>query len=498
MLKKVLRFQFLRTVLVSMACVAFGLGVVLARERPLHTVLWLWAVLPPALLFFRRRTLPALLLLLLLFGGLGWWRGSGVMRQMAVYQEFSKRKVVVVGTATIDGVYGKNSQLTFSLDHARMVQPARVPLPGALNVGGFGVPAVFRGDQVQVSGELYPTRGNAQASVNYAQLAVLHHDSSWLNSFRRKFAASMYSALPEPQASFGLGLLIGQRNTLPDDVTQTLLVVGLTHVIAVSGYNLTIIVNAARRLLGERSKFQMAAACIALILVFILITGNSPSIVRAGIISTLSLLAWYYGRQIPPATLLLTAGAISIAANPLYAWGNVSWYLSFLAFFGVVVLGPLVTGKLYHGREPPLVVQIIIESLCAEALTTPYILYIFGQMSLVSLPANVFVVAFVPLGMLLCLVAGLAGMLLPALAGWLAWPAKLLLTYMLDASALLGRTPHAFVQNIGFPVTMLLLAYAVVACIIFALKHAARSKYAIITEKKEGERVERAFQVVDN
>lgn len=462
------------------------------------SALWLWLVLPVALFAVRRRGLPALLMLLILFGGLGWWRGSGMARQLAVYQEFSKRKVVVVGTATLDGVYGKNSQLVFTLDHARMVSPVQGPLPGALNVAGFGAPAVFRGDVVQVGGALYPTRGNAQASISYGDIAVLRHGASWLDSFRRRFAAGMYSALPEPQASFGLGLLIGQRNTLPDDVTHTLLVVGLTHVIAVSGYNLTIIVNAARKLLGGRSKFQMAAACITLILVFVLITGNSPSIVRAAIISVLSLLAWYYGRQVPPLALLLVAGAVSVAANPLYAWGNVSWYLSFLAFFGVLVLGPLVTSKLCHGREPPLVMQIVIESLCAEAMTVPYILYIFGQMSLVSLPANVLVVALVPLGMLLCVVAGVAGMLAPALAGWLAWPAKLLLTYMLDASALLGRTPHAFVENIGFPLGMLVLAYAVVAALILALKRAARSKYAIITGKIEGERVERAFQVVDN
>jgi competence protein ComEC len=486
-LGRIIRFEVSRIVLVCICCVAFCLGVVLARYRLLGSALWLWLLLPPTLPSLRRRSVPALLLLLLLFGGLGWWRGSGMMRQLVVYQEFSKQEVVVAATASTDGVYGKNSQLTFTVDHARIVSPVQAPLPGGLNIAGFGVPAVFRGDRVQVSGELYPTRGNSQASISYGDIVVMEHNPPWLDVFRRKFAAGMLSALPEPQASFGLGLLIGQRNTLPADVTQTLLVVGLTHVIAVSGYNLTIIVNAARRLLAERSKFQMLAACITLIVVFVLITGNSPSIVRAAIISVLSLLAWYYGRQIQPVPLLLTAGAISVAANPLYMWGNVSWYLSFLAFFGVLVLGPLVTNKLYHGREPPLVMQIVIESICAEAMTIPYILYIFGQMSLVSLPANVLVVAFVPLGMLLCLIAGLAGMFLPVLAGWCAWPAKFLLTYMLDAAQLLSRTPHAFVEGVGFSLAMLSVSYAVVVGLIVILKRATRTKYAIITEKIEGE-----------
>jgi competence protein ComEC len=234
-------------------------------------------------------------------------------------------------------------------------------------------------------------------------------------------------------------------------------------------------VNAARRLLANRSKFQMAALCFVLIALFLVITGSSPSIVRASIISVLSLLAWYYGRAIPPVTLLLTAGAISVAANPLYIWGNVSWYLSFLAFFGVIVLGPLVTRRLYRGREPPLVMQIVIESLCAEALTLPYVLAIFGQMSLVGLPANVLVVAFVPLAMLLCLIAGLAGMFIPALAGWLAWPAQLVLTYMLDTANLLSRIPHSFVEGIGFSAACVALSYTAVG-IVIAVLHAREQR----------------------
>jgi competence protein ComEC len=486
-LGKFLYYRFPRTLLVCLASMAFCAGLIVAQHARLTSWVWLWVLGMMVALTIWRRTLPALLLLLLLFGGLGCQRGSVVQRQLQVYPAYAKRKVIIVAQANIDAVYGKNSQLTFTADHARLVGPVNASLPGQITISGFGVPMVFRGDTVQVNGSLYPTRGNSQASVSYADIAVLHHGSSWLDSFRRRFAAGMYSALPEPAASFGLGLLIGQRNTLPDDVTQTLLVVGLTHVIAVSGYNLTIVVHAVRRLLGERSKFQITALCLALMLIFVLITGSSPSIVRAAIISVLSLLAWYYGRALQPLPLLLVAGAVSVAANPLYIWGNVSWYLSFLAFFGVLVIGPLVTAKLYHGREPPVVVQIVIESIAAEAMTVPYILYIFGQMSLVSLPANVLVVALVPLAMLLCLIAGLAGMLVPAVAGWVAWPAVLLLTYMLDAAQLLSRVPHAFVTNVGFPLLLLCMAYASVLLFIVALKRAQRAKYAIITEKIEGE-----------
>jgi competence protein ComEC len=404
-------------------------------------------------------------------------------RQLHIYTEYEKQAVVFIGTATDDGIYGKQYQTTFGLDHIRIVSPQQIDVPGRITVSGFGANAVYRGDMIQISGKLRLTRGTNQAAVSFAQLRVIGRNMSPIDTFRRKFAAGMQSALPEPAASFGMGILIGQRSTLPPEVTESLLVVGLTHIIAVSGYNLTIIVEAARRLFEKRSKYQMTVTCAALILVFILITGNSPSIVRASIISMLSITAWYFGRTINALVLLLSAAAITVIANPLYLWGNVSWYLSFLAFFGVVVLGPLITWKLYKSKKPGLIMQVLLESICAEIMTLPYILYIFGQMSNVSLLANVLVVALVPLAMLLCLVAGLAGMLLPVMAGWFAWPARLLLTYMLDAANLLSRVPHAFAEGVGFSFVQLLGWYMVVGMWIAIVHYKKEREYGTITEK---------------
>jgi competence protein ComEC len=220
----------------------------------------------------------------------------------------------------------------------------------------------------------------------------------------------------------------------------------------------------------------------------LLITGSSPSIVRASIISLLSIGAWYFGRSIKPLVLLLSAAAITVLANPMYLWGNVSWYLSFLAFFGVIVLAPLVIKRLFGDRQPKLVTLIIIESLCAEIMTLPYVLFIFGQLSLVSLLANVLVATLVPVAMLVGLVAGLAGMLLPWIAGWFAWPAKLLLGYMLDMAGLLSRIPYAFLKNIGFSFYLLCVTYGLLAFMAAVLHSKNHSKHAIITGKKQGAR----------
>lgn len=474
-----------RWVLIVVCCVAVFGGTMLARKTSLPDARWLWLIVPCVMFSLRRHNIISVLLLALLLFGIGWWRGSVYVERLAVHESFHHQKVTLVGRATEDAVYGQWYQLEFGLSNVEVAVSARTPLIGNVLVRGFGEAAVYRGDVVKVEGKLFPTRGNNLASVSFAELTVLERDASWINKLRREFAAGMQSALPEPVASFGLGLLIGQRSTLPESTEEQLRHVGLTHIIAVSGYNLTIIVLACRRLLAKRSKFQATAVCLALIGLFLLITGSSPPIVRASIISLLAIGTWYYGRQIKPLALILLAAAVTVIANPLYLWGNVSWYLSFLAFFGVLVLAPLITKRIFGDKEPKVLISILIETVCASLLVIPYILYIFGEMSLVSLPANLLVIPFIPLAMVLALGAGLGGMLLPAFAGWLAWPAKMLMTYMLDIANLLARIPHAFVQHIGFSLAAMLASYTMIGFICLILWSKTRLKRATITDRIE-------------
>jgi competence protein ComEC len=295
----------------------------------------------------------------------------------------------------------------------------------------------------------------------------------------------MESALPEPLGSFGMGLLIGQKANLPDTIYTELLMVGLVHIIAVSGYNLTIILRATEGLLTKHSKRLSTLLALGLIGIFLLFAGGSASIVRAAVVSVLAIFAAYYGRKVKPLVLLFLAAAITAWANPYYVWTDVSWYLSFLAFFGVMVVAPLVLLRLPKRAQNSLIITVAVESFCAELMTLPYVLHIFGQMSFVALIANVLVVAFVPLAMLLCMFAGLAGMLVPALAGWIAFPARLLLTYMLDIAAMLSRIPHVFVQNLALSLVSLAALYGLAGMVILTLHNKTKHlKPATITDRE--------------
>lgn len=474
--------RYNRTTILMVGCTAFLLGLVLAR-RHIAVSGWIAAFgVVSAAVALRRRTLLAAGVVVA--GGLllGAWRGGVYLNELQPYQALAHQKVVFTATANVDAVYGASSQLSFVVRDVQFVDPQSVRVPGTVKVSGFGATMVYRGDRLRVSGKLYPTRGASQATVSFAQVAKIGGASSVVDAARRKFTAGMQSALPEPLASFGLGLLVGQRNTLPAALTQALLMVGLTHIIAVSGYNLTILLNAARRLLGGHSKVLSTVLALALIAGFLLIAGTSASIVRAAVISVLTLVAWYYGRTVRPLLLVLLAAAGTTYANPVYLWADISWYLSFLAFLGILVVGPAITHKVFGEKQPALLLQIVFESLCAELMTLPLVLYIFGQVSLVSLLANMLVVALIPLAMLLSLIAGLAGMLAGNVAGWLSWPAQVLLTYMLDIVTMLSHVPHVFQQNRYISVVEMAAWYMALAACLAVLHWKRRRESAAILQ----------------
>lgn len=469
-----------RTTLLIIGMTAFLAGLGLARTRLQLDASWVWLSAILLIVAVWRKHFSVILLTAVFGLTLGWWRGSGYMQRLAGYGPLNKRAVIITGRADTDGIYD-GSQLSFDLTNITVHDPEEINLVGKIGVKGFGEAAIYRGDIVQAEGKLYPTRGSKQATIGFAQIKVLQRSTSKLEKVRRDFLAGMYSALPEPLASFGLGLLIGQRSTIPEAVNKQLSTVGLTHVVAVSGYNLTIIMGGVYIFLKKRSKYQTTILSALLVGLFLLFTGFSPSIVRAAIVSLLGLAAAYYGHHFRPMVVLLLAAVLTAGWYPIYLWSDIGWYLSFLAFFGVLIVAPLVIKRIYKkGKQPRGLTNIFIETLCAQLMTLPLIMYIFGQISIVSLPANLLVVPLVPLAMATSFAAALGGMIAPFVAGWFAWPAKILMTYMLDVVSLLARVPHALAQR-TINVQQILMIYSLILVMALVLWRKTISKNGIVT-----------------
>lgn len=206
--------------------------------------------------------------------------------------------------------------------------------------------------------------------------------------------------------------------------------VGLTHIVVASGYNLTILVRFARRIFVRVSKYLAALTAGTMIGAFVLITGFSPSMSRAGLVAGLSLLAWYYGRRFHPLVLLSFTAAVTLLINPTFGWNDLGWQLSFLAFAGVMILAPLLQAYFFGSKKPSTLRQIMGETVAAQIATFPILLLAFGTFSNVAVVANLLVLPLVPLAMLLVFASGVLAVIFPAIAFLIATPAQWLLGYM--------------------------------------------------------------------
>ncbi len=460
--------HYKRTTRMIIFCAAVLLGLALARKVPPIPFWYVWLMAGIVLLNFRHSRITAVYLVFVFGLSVGWWRGGVYMAHVRFLTQLSREKVVVSGMALSDSTYNEKSQTSFMMGALRLIQPEGKPIIGKVEVSGYGEAMIYRGDHVTVSGKFYPARGSVVAYLSYANIDVTGRSKSFVYDITRRFGAGLQNTLPEPLASFAMGILVGQRNTLPKDITTMLSAVGLSHIIAVSGYNMTILIRSGRKLFGKRSKFLIFLGSQTLIVGFLLATGMSASIVRAAIISTLSLGAWYYGRTIKPLLIILLAAAMTALWNPLYIWSDIGWYLSFLAFFGVMILGPQVQRRLFKERPRGLIGEMMSETLAAQIMTLPIVLYIFKTTSLMAVPANVLIVPLIPLAMLLSFFAGLAGMFIAPLAGWVAWPARILLTYLIDMATMFSRVPRMKLM-VSLSVFGVAVLYAVLVLVLVIL-----------------------------
>jgi len=317
--------------------------------------------------------------------------------------------------------------------------------PGFVYVSIRGSPEAKRGDIITVTGQAKPGFGNFPISISATKLdsVVRPIPGDVGRVVRDWFADKVRLLIDEPQASLGIGFLTGQKSALPEDLSEALKIAGLTHIVVASGYNLTILVRLARRLFLKVSKFLSAVSSGVMITIFMAITGLSPSMTRAGLVSGISLMAWYYGHRLHPFILLPFAAAVTIAINPSYAWGDLGWQLSFAAFAGVMVVGPLLQRYFFGTKEPGVLRQILGETIAAHLVTIPIIAISFGTISHVAIIANVLVVPLVPLAMLLTFICGIWSIAGLALASLIALPANWLLSYMVQVATFVSELDWA-------------------------------------------------------
>lgn len=368
--------------------------------------------------------------------------GSAHYGERAAYRYWIGKEISLRGRVKEDPSRAPSGSTSLQLDSVSINENK---LSGFVYVSTRSPGDAKRGDIVEAKG--VPKEGFAQfpiaLSVQYLDKIIRSPTADIGRTVRDWFADKVRIGIPEPAASLGIGFLTGQKSSLPEDLSDALRIVGLTHIVVASGYNLTILVQLARKLLLRVSKYTATVSASSMIMLFMAMTGLSPSMARAGLVSAMSLLAWYYGHSFHPFILLPLAAALTIVIQPNYAWGDMGWQLSFASFFGVMIVSPLLH-VYFFGRDPPGVVrQVLGETISAHLVTMPVIALSFGVLSNVAIFANLLVVPFVPLAMLLTFITGIVGIFIPSIASIVALPATWLLNYMVYSARTIADIPWA-------------------------------------------------------
>ncbi|UTX51501.1 ComEC/Rec2 family competence protein [Candidatus Saccharibacteria bacterium TM7i] len=456
------------------ACLCAGLlvGVALAPVLRVNTFWGLAAIIPICTLLLVGRFYASLpLLLLAMLAGLGY--GSTAYGEgYDVYKPFIEHTVTLQGRVKEDPSVNSAGYKSLQLGS---IQVRGSPYAGSVFTRMRTKVTVMRGDTVTVQGVAEAGFGSFSLNLKNASIVSVERQSMGDvgRVIRDWFAGHVRSFIDEPQASLGVGYLTGQKSALPDDFSEALKIAGLTHVVVASGYNLTVLVRLARKLFMRISKFSAAMAAVGMVLMFMTITGLSPSMTRAGIVSGLSILFWYYGRKVHPIVLLLFVATLTVLYQPSYLWGDLGWQLSFSAFFGVMIIGPLMQRYFYGEVSPGLIRQTLMETVAAHIATVPIIALQFGVVSNIAIVANLLVVPLVPLAMLLTFICGIWSVCGIGFSQLIIWPTNVLLEYMVAVVRYVAEIKWAQ-SALEFSGSVWLLYLAAVLLVCWWMKRATK------------------------
>ena len=174
---------------------------------------------------------------------------------------------------------------------------------------------------------------------------------------KNKFEEKLSAIFPDPEGAFLKGLLLGGSKRMTDDLAETFSKTGLSHTLAVSGYNVTIIavfLMWAGIYLGLWRQQVFSFAVIGIVL-FVLMTGAPASAIRAGIMGSLVIWAMKEGRLANSKNAIIFAAGLMLFINPLLLRHDAGFQLSFLATIGIVYLSPLLEKNFWRGRAPKLI-----------------------------------------------------------------------------------------------------------------------------------------------
>ena len=314
---------------------------------------------------------------------------------------------------------------------------------------------------------------------------VGHQQGEWIKerlfTFKHSFLENIAQVLHEPYAALAGGLIVGAKQSLGEDLLQKFRDVGLIHIVVLSGYNVTIIAVTIMYLLSflpRTAKVIIGSICIVL---FAIMTGAGATIVRASIMAMLVVAGKTMGREIDMLRLLAIAVFFMVLHNPLIVVHDPSFQLSALAMLGLILLPPLFEKKVLWIPEKLGLREIVVATISTQIFVLPALMYMTGQISIVSLAVNILVLSAIPLTMLFGFLAGVIGFASTTVSSVFAWIAFVFLYYEIAIVELFARLPFASVDLPSVSLFFVFLFYGVFGFTLWRLHK--KNKTTVITER---------------
>jgi competence protein ComEC len=276
---------------------------------------------------------------------------------------------------------------------------------------------------------------------------------------KKSFVENLEEVISFPESQLAGGIVVAGKKSLPQEIQDEFQKTGTLQIVVLSGYNVTIVADMIMSI-SKTLSFRLSATCgIIGIILFVIMAGGSATIVRGAIMAILVILAKNVRRRYNVTRALFVTGYVMLLYNPMMLLHDPSFQLSFLATSGLIYVSPIVEKRLQWIPERFKLREITSSTLAAQIAVLPLLMYSTGELSIVSLPANILISLVVPMAMLFCFITGLAGYIGVFLAFPISLFAFVLLRYILQIIHILAEIPYASVSVPYFPSIVVSLVY---------------------------------------
>lgn len=283
---------------------------------------------------------------------------------------------------------------------------------------------------------------------------------------RQRIVRSQVRWLGSPEGPLVSSIVLGSKAVdIPKDISDQFIKAGLAHILAASGFQISLILGCILVLTRSFStKTQWAIGTGALV-IFVCLTGFQPSILRAAVMGFGALVALVTQRQVKPLGSLLVAATLLLLFNPLWIW-DLGFQLSFLATLGLLVIVPLLMRQL--DWLPPVISALIAVPLAATLWTLPLQLYVFGIIAPYSLAANIFSAPIISLLSIAGFISALAAIIWSVAGSAIAWFLLYPTQFLIGLVQFFNNLPGNSVAVGTISLMQLLLLYSLlgITCII--------------------------------